>query len=82
MARDFDRRLDELGGKRLYEKGEGDDDSSLEEDFEQWRAKVHNLALFYTLHIILSIIKPGLGTCLQGVWIRVKRRSCCEKAKL
>ncbi|GAM21340.1 hypothetical protein SAMD00019534_045150 [Acytostelium subglobosum LB1] len=37
VARVFDRRLEELGGKRIYERGEGDDDATLEEDFQHWK---------------------------------------------
>lgn len=33
MGKFFDRRLDELGAKRIYELGLGDDDGNLEEDF-------------------------------------------------
>mmetsp|Transcript_21135 Transcript_21135/g.49511 ORF Transcript_21135/g.49511 Transcript_21135/m.49511 type:complete len:640 (-) Transcript_21135:856-2775(-) len=33
----FDTRLAALGGKRLCERGEGDDDGSIEEDFASWR---------------------------------------------
>lgn len=40
VARIFDKRLEELGAKRIYEKGEGDDDASLEEDFGNWKAKL------------------------------------------
>lgn len=38
MARLYDARLTELGATRIHERGEGDDESSLEEDFEKWRA--------------------------------------------
>ncbi|EFA83496.1 NADPH-cytochrome-P450 oxidoreductase [Heterostelium album PN500] len=37
VARVFDRRLEELGGKRVFERGEGDDDATLEEDFLHWK---------------------------------------------
>ena len=40
VARIFDKRLEELGATRIYEKGEGDDDASLEEDFGNWKAKL------------------------------------------
>ncbi|KAI6235641.1 NADPH--cytochrome P450 reductase [Aphelenchoides besseyi] len=33
----FDRRLEELGAKRVFELGLGDDDANLEEDFMRWR---------------------------------------------
>ncbi|VDM50030.1 unnamed protein product [Toxocara canis] len=37
MGKFFDRRLEELGAKRVYELGLGDDDGNLEEDFMRWR---------------------------------------------
>eukprot|EP00005_Dracoamoeba_jomungandri_P004434 CAMPEP_0174251296 /NCGR_PEP_ID=MMETSP0439-20130205/1154_1 /TAXON_ID=0 /ORGANISM="Stereomyxa ramosa, Strain Chinc5" /LENGTH=593 /DNA_ID=CAMNT_0015331569 /DNA_START=273 /DNA_END=2051 /DNA_ORIENTATION=- len=37
IGRIMDSRLEELGAERVYEKGEGDDDSSLEEDFLNWK---------------------------------------------
>ena len=40
MGRLIDRRMEELGAKRLYERGEGDDDANLEEDFQIWRKKM------------------------------------------
>ena len=32
--------LEKLGGQRCFEYGEGDDDGSLEEDFEAWKSKL------------------------------------------
>jgi len=32
-----DARMASLGATRIYERGEGDDDQNIEEDFEQWR---------------------------------------------
>jgi len=37
VARLFDKRLEELGATRIYKRGEGDDDCSLEEDFNRWK---------------------------------------------
>ncbi|KAN0033912.1 hypothetical protein ACTFIV_000391 [Dictyostelium citrinum] len=37
VARVIDRRMEELGGKRVFERGEGDDDATLEEDFNRWK---------------------------------------------
>lgn len=36
VGRAVDKRLEELGAKKIYPRGEGDDDSSLEEDFMAW----------------------------------------------
>ncbi|GHJ84407.1 hypothetical protein NliqN6_0809 [Naganishia liquefaciens] len=37
VARKIDRRLTELGAKRIGERGEGDDDKSMEEDYLGWK---------------------------------------------
>lgn len=37
IARKIDRRLAELGAKRIGERGEGDDDKSMEEDYLAWK---------------------------------------------
>jgi len=37
IGRAVDRRLEELGARSFYPRGEGDDDSSLEEDFLNWK---------------------------------------------
>ena len=37
MGKFFDKRLGELGGKRLTELGMGDDDANIEEDFNSWK---------------------------------------------
>ncbi|KAJ3213734.1 NADPH-cytochrome P450 reductase [Dinochytrium kinnereticum] len=48
ISRRLDRRLMALGGKRVGETGEGDDDGSLEDDFLAWKPKLFDaLAQFY-----------------------------------
>lgn len=37
MAKNTDKRLEELGAKRVHDLGLGDDDGNLEEDFMMWR---------------------------------------------
>ncbi|XP_063060940.1 P450 (cytochrome) oxidoreductase b isoform X2 [Engraulis encrasicolus] len=37
MGKYVDKRLEELGGKRVFDLGMGDDDANLEEDFVSWR---------------------------------------------
>lgn len=39
VGRYFDKRLEDLGAHRVYERGEGDDDANIEEDFVNWREK-------------------------------------------
>jgi sulfite reductase alpha subunit-like flavoprotein len=53
MARKVDAKLEEFGGKRIYKRGEGDDDSryfvtasfsnrfSLEDDFAAWKKDLY-----------------------------------------
>ena len=36
-SRQLDQRLQELGAHRIYERGEGDDDANLEEDYLAWK---------------------------------------------
>ena len=40
MGRHLDKRMEELNAKRIYERGEGDDDGNLEEDFVKWNDKL------------------------------------------
>ena len=38
-GRYVDKRVEELGGVRVFERGEGDDDGNIEEDFVEWRER-------------------------------------------
>lgn len=40
VGRYMDAKLDKLGAKRFFERGEGDDDSALEEDFNKWKKRM------------------------------------------
>jgi len=40
IGRKMDAYLEELGGERLYERGEGDDAGCLDSDFEEWSEKL------------------------------------------
>jgi NADPH-ferrihemoprotein reductase len=40
QGRFVDKTLESFGAKRMYPYGEGDDDGTLEEDFESWKAKL------------------------------------------
>lgn len=39
MGKYVDKRIEELGGERVFELGMGDDDGNIEEDFVTWREK-------------------------------------------
>ncbi|PWY99895.1 putative NADPH-cytochrome P450 reductase [Testicularia cyperi] len=49
VARKLDQRLQDLGAKRIGERGEGDDDKSMEEDYLAWKDGMFD-ALASTLH--------------------------------
>jgi len=38
MGKTTNKSIEALGGKRMFDYGEGDDDASLEEDFEAWKS--------------------------------------------
>lgn len=40
MAKIADSHMERLGAKRVYDRGEGDDDQNIEEDWEQWKDNV------------------------------------------
>lgn len=40
VARDVDEKLAEMGAIRIGERGEGDDDKSMEEDYLEWKEKM------------------------------------------
>ncbi|KAF8685472.1 NADPH--cytochrome P450 reductase [Rhizoctonia solani] len=40
VARDVDEKLTTLGAQRIGERGEGDDDKSMEEDYLEWKEKM------------------------------------------
>ena len=40
MGRLVDEKLDEFGAERLYERGEGDDDADIEDDFNSWKKEM------------------------------------------
>lgn len=39
MGREFNQKLADLGAERVFDYGEGDDDATLEDDFENWKVK-------------------------------------------
>lgn len=41
MGKLVNTNLEKFGGKRLYDYGEGDDDGTLEEDFESWKNNLY-----------------------------------------
>eukprot|EP00762_Andalucia_godoyi_P000170 ANDGO_02444.mRNA.1 NADPH--cytochrome P450 reductase len=57
IGRDFDQRLSELGAIRAFERGEGNADINIEEDFEDWKAR-----LFPALSAVFSTKAPDAGS--------------------
>ena len=37
VGKAMDKQMEIMGATRIYERGEGDDDQNIEEDFEQWQ---------------------------------------------
>jgi len=61
VARRVDERLLELDAQRIVEKGEGDDDCSLQEDFDNWRRKLWEpvcQAFGIEFKSVAKVIKP------------------------
>lgn len=40
MGRFFDKKLAELGAKKIFERGEGDSENDIEADFAVWKDKM------------------------------------------
>ena len=77
MGKLTDRKLQELGASRVFDYGEGDDDANLEEDFDQWKAKMWaalqkkyntyvSIPPMHTSHIISDLPHPS---CVHVVHI-------------
>ncbi|XP_020616329.1 NADPH--cytochrome P450 reductase-like [Orbicella faveolata] len=64
MGRFVDKRLEEMGAKRVFEKGEGDDDGNLEEDFVRWREQFWP-AVLSKYNIDIREIKRRLSSCIE-----------------
>ncbi|KAJ7378731.1 hypothetical protein OS493_021313 [Desmophyllum pertusum] len=64
MGRFVDKRLEEMGAKRVFEKGEGDDDGNLEEDFVRWREAFWP-AVLSKYNIDIREIKRRLSSCIE-----------------
>merc|ERR1712086_786325 len=83
MGRFFDKRMEELGAKRVGKYGEGDDDQDIEADFDLWReqnlmeikthflgAEAANIVAPPELEYHLTEVKPkAIATALEkGQW--------------
>lgn len=64
MGRFVDKRLEEMGAKRVFEMGEGDDDANLEEDFVRWREAFWP-AVLSKYNIDIKEIKRTLSSCSE-----------------
>ncbi|CAG8475487.1 5895_t:CDS:2 [Ambispora gerdemannii] len=58
VGRYIDKKLEELGANRVYVKGEGDDDGSLEEDFLGWKEDMWK-AVCEAMNVDLNAVQPG-----------------------
>lgn len=56
IARKIDKRLSDLGAKRIGERGEGDDDKSMEEDYLAWKD-----TMWETFSKTLGVEEGGAG---------------------
>lgn len=56
IARKVDKRLSELGAKRIGERGEGDDDKSMEEDYLAWKD-----TMWESFEKVLGVEEGGAG---------------------
>ncbi|KXJ28988.1 NADPH--cytochrome P450 reductase [Exaiptasia diaphana] len=64
MGRFVDKKLEEMGAKRVFERGEGDDDGNIEEDFVRWREDFWPEVLkFYNINV--RDIKRRLSSCID-----------------
>lgn len=64
MGRFVDKRLEEMGAKRVFDKGEGDDDGNLEEDFVRWREGFWP-AVLSKYNIDIREIRRRLSSCTE-----------------
>ncbi|KAK3751514.1 hypothetical protein QZH41_019091, partial [Actinostola sp. cb2023] len=64
MGRHVDKKLEDMGAKRLFQRGEGDDDGNIEEDFVRWREDFWPQVLnFYNINV--RDIKRRLSSCID-----------------
>lgn len=88
MGRDVNKLLEKMGGNRAFPYGEGDDDASLERDFEAWKVRIvtaHALvaslafACAYAPHVprALRALRTHMPT--HRVRARVCRRACGQR---
>ena len=71
FGRYLNKRLEELGGNRVCEIGEGDDDENIEEDFVAWREIFWaNICDFYG---IKKKQKEFVSQCLSGLFFKGKK---------
>ncbi|XP_065065029.1 NADPH--cytochrome P450 reductase-like [Rhopilema esculentum] len=66
VGRYVDKRLAELGGNRVCDRGEGDDDANIEEDFVNWRETFWpKVCQFFDIHISKKKIQRSLSVVAQ-----------------
>eukprot|EP00747_Dinoflagellata_sp_TGD_P184388 gnl/TRDRNA2_/TRDRNA2_39970_c0_seq1.p1 gnl/TRDRNA2_/TRDRNA2_39970_c0~~gnl/TRDRNA2_/TRDRNA2_39970_c0_seq1.p1 ORF type:complete len:687 (-),score=148.90 gnl/TRDRNA2_/TRDRNA2_39970_c0_seq1:84-2144(-) len=60
-AKIADKQMERLGAVRIYERGEGDDDQNIEEDFEQWKGNGLWPALQKACGVVDNVSSEGKG---------------------
>lgn len=71
----YDERCSALGGKRIFDLGLGDDDGSMQEDFDQWRDM-----LWPVLNEAFGLESAGEGALSGGYLLDVTMHSNEEEA--
>lgn len=81
MGRYFDTRLEELGAFRVCDKGEGDDDANIEEDFVNWREVFWpSVCKFFDVHMSKGNIQRSLSvTTSRGFKVKTFKDLPAEK---
>ncbi len=63
VGRNLDMQLEKLGAKRFFEKGEGDDDKDVEEDFIHWKEGLWKTLENRYSHTDFSAPPPSTAAC-------------------
>jgi NADPH-ferrihemoprotein reductase len=87
IAKEVDKRLAALGAIRLGERGEGDDDKSMEEDYLEWKDGMWN-AFAVAMNVeegqggdsadfaVTELVSPSIEKVYLGEWSRSRTYVC------